>query len=773
MQFRTKLILLTSLSLLVGMMLTALIGFVGVNNLNDTASGELETSLLETNRQSFENYIRANAERTNLLLNQMVSEVQFLAGYAQTIEDNKDTLKPVFDAGSTLTIFQDPLLRDPASGSLQTTDKNRVVTMVWPKNVNPDGTPQPEVLSGIQQSSYLDLLFPVSMKTGIPKSRVFYSGPPESDFWRSLPWFDLAGNVAQQGAYPNYQNSNYWDYEPRQGMLKYWRNWVSQPQTKAGLTSEVTVVPPYQSGTTKQVVMVLHNPIWDKARQQVRGSIGLVVNLDQLTGLVRNLKVGTNGFAFLAKADSSVLAIKDEGSKLLGLPSDSPELLQSLSRKLSDSSNKAVAGLSLPKADAVSLNEVNIQGKVYQVYMNRLAPLNVYDKDRGIQPESWALGFVVPKDEVLAISRSTEKKVDETTGSILITQATATLLVLAIVIMLVFLVSRRLTRSLVVLTGAATKIQQKNYDTQVELKSRDEFGQLGQAFNDMALEIKKYTQNLEGLVRQRTAQLEAANQEITTLNERLKTENVRMKAELEITKQLQQMILPREQELSQIKGLDVAGFMEPADEVGGDYYDVLQQNGHVKIGIGDVVGHGLESGVLMIMVQTAVRTMLASNETDPTRFLSVVNRTIYDNVQRMHSDKNLTLSLLDYTGGSLRVTGQHENAVVVRQNGEIEVIDTMDLGFPIGLEEDIEAFVSQMEIQLQPEDVVVLYTDGVTEAEDLDRQQYGLERLCEVAKANRAKPAGEIKQAIIDDLRSHIGQQHVFDDITLLVLKQR
>lgn len=253
----------------------------------------------------------------------------------------------------------------------------------------------------------------------------------------------------------------------------------------------------------------------------------------------------------------------------------------------------------------------------------------------------------------------------------------------------------------------------------------------------------------------------------------LKAENLRLATELDITRQLQQMLLPREGELGSIAGLDIAGFMEPAEEVGGDYYDVLKYNGSLKIGIGDVTGHGLESGVLMVMVQTAVRTLLCNNETDPAKFLSAVNRTIYDNVQRMNSDKNLSLSLLDYKQGQLCLSGQHEEMIVVRADGSLERIDTIDLGFPIGLEEDIDDFISHTQVQLHPGDVVVLYTDGITEAENLLREQYGIERLCEVVRDNREHSAEQIKQTVLDNVRSHIGQQKVYDDITLLVLKQK
>jgi phosphoserine phosphatase RsbU/P len=286
-------------------------------------------------------------------------------------------------------------------------------------------------------------------------------------------------------------------------------------------------------------------------------------------------------------------------------------------------------------------------------------------------------------------------------------------------------------------------------------------------------ELEQANEELEMRVEERTSELKDANEEITRLNDRLKAENIRMAAELAVTRQLQQMILPKESELDSIEQLDISGFMESATEVGGDYYDVLQQEGRIKIGIGDVTGHGLESGVLMIMVQTAVRTLLTSNETDPIKFLNVLNRTIYDNVQRMNSDKNLTLVVLDYQEGRLRLSGQHEEIIMVRAGGILECIDTVDLGFPLGLIENIDDFVSYADVQLNPGDVVVLYTDGIPEAENMNGELYGLGRLCEVIKQNWQRSAAEIRQAAIADVRRHIGAQTIYDDITLVVLKQK
>ncbi|MCP4699897.1 MAG: PP2C family protein-serine/threonine phosphatase [Gammaproteobacteria bacterium] len=282
---------------------------------------------------------------------------------------------------------------------------------------------------------------------------------------------------------------------------------------------------------------------------------------------------------------------------------------------------------------------------------------------------------------------------------------------------------------------------------------------------------RRYRRELEQKVQERTAQLDLANREITALNKCLQDENRRMGTELDVAQHLQQMVLPRDRELEQVPGLDIAGFMEPAEEVGGDYYDVLQYEGKVRICIGDVTGHGLESGVLMLMIQTAVRTLTINGVSEPKIFFSVLNRILYDNVERMGLEKNTSLVLLDYEQGRMRLSGQHEEILVVRSTGEIEQIDTQDLGFPLGLVPDIADFIAQLEIQLQNGDGVVVFTDGITEAQNEAEELYGAERLCNTVKSNWRYSAHAIQQAVVKDVKRHIGVQKPVDDITLLVLK--
>jgi sigma-B regulation protein RsbU (phosphoserine phosphatase) len=235
---------------------------------------------------------------------------------------------------------------------------------------------------------------------------------------------------------------------------------------------------------------------------------------------------------------------------------------------------------------------------------------------------------------------------------------------------------------------------------------------------------------------------------------------------------MQQLILPKPEDLASIEELDISGYMQPADEVGGDYYDVISMDGVITIAIGDVTGHGLESGILMLMTQTAVVTLKEIKEHDPIRFLDLLNRTIYNNVQRMKIDKNLTLSILNYVEGQVTVSGQHEEIILVRQGGKIERIDTMDLGLPIGLDHNISDFISYTRVELNSGDGIVLYTDGITEARNGSNQRYGIEQLCEIISQNWHYNSHQIQEAVIEDLQQFIGEEKIWDDITLVVLKQ-
>ena len=294
-------------------------------------------------------------------------------------------------------------------------------------------------------------------------------------------------------------------------------------------------------------------------------------------------------------------------------------------------------------------------------------------------------------------------------------------------------------------------------------------------------QLQQQNQLLEREVEQRIraeGDVRRLNEELASLVKLRTQQLAQAEAELNVARQLQKILLPSDEELQRIHSLDIAGFMEPADTVGGDYYDVLQDAQRVHIAIGDVTGHGIESGVMMLIVQSAVRTLLSSQEPDVQAMLTILNRIVYGNLQRLKADKSMTLALLSYqplpdNHGQLELSGQHEEVLVIRCDGSLERVDTIDLGFPLGLQEDISDFVAQTSIHLAPGDGVVLYTDGITEAESSHGKHYSLERLCQCISANWQQSAEGIREAIIREVHQHCAGQVLYDDITLLVLKQR
>lgn len=292
-------------------------------------------------------------------------------------------------------------------------------------------------------------------------------------------------------------------------------------------------------------------------------------------------------------------------------------------------------------------------------------------------------------------------------------------------------------------------------------------------------ELQAHHDHLDVLVAERTAELqrknhdfEAVNKEIKKLNERLEEENKKMGADLDVVRRLQSMVLPRRVDLTAVKNLDISYVMEPAEEVGGDYLDILNIGSVTKIGFGDVTGHGLESGVLMIMVQTAAWSLLEIGVREPVQFLAALNRMVYHNTRRIGADRTISLTFVDLAPRSVTICGQHEEVLIVRQNGQLEVIDTVDLGLPLGWEADITGFLVAKEVPFGAGDLLALVTDGVTEAENPAGEYYGIERCCACLQKNYLLAAEEIKTALVADIDAFIGSQQRFDDVTIIVLKK-
>jgi serine phosphatase RsbU (regulator of sigma subunit) len=251
---------------------------------------------------------------------------------------------------------------------------------------------------------------------------------------------------------------------------------------------------------------------------------------------------------------------------------------------------------------------------------------------------------------------------------------------------------------------------------------------------------------------------------------REKAETQRLESELAIATRIQTSILPRD---LRVRGLEIAARMEPATEVGGDYYDVLPTDGGCWIGIGDVAGHGLGSGLVMMMLQSVVSALVRqSPDAAPRELLRVVNAVLYDNVRaRLQQDEHATLCLIRYrSDGRLSFAGAHEDMLVLRAaSGKVETVPTV--GTWVGATRDIDDVTQDSELRLHEGDVLLLYTDGVIEAQSASGERFGIERLAALLARYRDEPAPLLRDALALAVREFMAEQ--CDDIALLVARYR
>jgi serine phosphatase RsbU (regulator of sigma subunit) len=247
-------------------------------------------------------------------------------------------------------------------------------------------------------------------------------------------------------------------------------------------------------------------------------------------------------------------------------------------------------------------------------------------------------------------------------------------------------------------------------------------------------------------------------------------ESHRLEDEMRIATEIQKGILPR---TVRIEGLDIAAFMRPAASVGGDYYDVIPTPDGCWIGIGDVSGHGLVAGLVMLMLQSVVSGVARRRPGAlPSEVLSIVNAVIYENVRaRMAQEEHLTLTLLRYERtGRLVGAGAHEVILVCRaEDGRTEYVDIP--GTWVGLVPDIREATSDTEFELRAGDLLVLHTDGLTEARNEDGEMFGLERLAATLASARHETAETVRDALVAAVERWTCARE--DDMSLLVARQR
>jgi sigma-B regulation protein RsbU (phosphoserine phosphatase) len=248
---------------------------------------------------------------------------------------------------------------------------------------------------------------------------------------------------------------------------------------------------------------------------------------------------------------------------------------------------------------------------------------------------------------------------------------------------------------------------------------------------------------------------------------RQRAEQDQLRKEVEIAARIQTSILPRSFE---VQGLAIAAHMQPATEVGGDYYDVIPCPSGCWLGIGDVAGHGLQAGLVMLMIQSMVAGMVQmSPAAAPSAIVHALNLALHHNVHsRLQQDEHATLTLIRYeTNGHLTFAGGHEDILVYRaKTNTVELVSTP--GPWVGGARTVFGIVDS-ELQLHDRDVMLLYTDGVIEARNFRDEPFGLKRLCRLFGEAARGPVDRIRDRLIAVVLEW--SPVLEDDVTLLVAR--
>jgi sigma-B regulation protein RsbU (phosphoserine phosphatase) len=239
-------------------------------------------------------------------------------------------------------------------------------------------------------------------------------------------------------------------------------------------------------------------------------------------------------------------------------------------------------------------------------------------------------------------------------------------------------------------------------------------------------------------------------------------------SEMELAKRIQTALLP---DREKIRGYEIAAAMFPAKEVGGDYYDIIETpKGDKWVTIGDVSGHGVDSGLIMMMAQTSISAMVGNcSECQPSEVLRRVNHVIKENIARLGSDHYMTMMAIHLNESQITVAGKHQDIIIYRSAlNKTEVISTH--GTWLGITDNIEKYLTDYTEKIEYGDIVLLFTDGITEAVNKDGEMYGQERLEQSFNQYADLPVDRLCDKIVEDVKDF--QEEQFDDMTLVVIKK-
>jgi serine phosphatase RsbU (regulator of sigma subunit) len=313
------------------------------------------------------------------------------------------------------------------------------------------------------------------------------------------------------------------------------------------------------------------------------------------------------------------------------------------------------------------------------------------------------------------------------------------LLVIALAFIGIIPISHRMTQHLATLTDGVHQLASGDFKTRVPVRSKDEFGALAGAFNQMAADLERH--------------------------EALVVEQERLRKELELSRLIQTEMLPRGS--LQFGAAEISGVSIPAREVGGDFFNYfVLPDGRLALLVGDVSGKGVSAALLMANIQATLRARLP-HETNLATLADRLDRELDQNTPG-GVYLTLFLGILDIDGRLLRyVNAGHNPQFVLR--GTTGILPLASTGMPIALYAGHG--YSEAAVELSSGDLLFFYTDGLVETENERKDMFGAERLQAILERVRAENIDMILHHVEESVMAFRGSAEPFDDATMMALR--
>jgi len=494
---------------------------------------------------------------------------------------------------------------------------------------------------------------------------------------------------------------------------RYWeREWYTSP-VGSGRPSWSD---PYLDVGGGDVAMVTYSmPIRDG--DAIRGVVTADLRLRWLDQRVSEVQLGRSGFGVIVSRDRRVIAASggtredaDVDRRVLDslTPENRARLEPIVSRMVSGGSGFA---------------PVDVDGIRYRLTY------------RPIGHAGWSLATLYPEAELL-----------EEVGSLRTVQAVLSLGGLGILALVIVVLSRRLTQPLQALAASVGQIATGDLDAPLPpVRARDEVGVLTGAFHRMRDSLKTYIRDL---------------QETTAAKERLE-------GELKVARRIQSDMLPRGTAGGRNEGYELAATLVPARAVGGDLFDHFRHGSRVFFLVGDVSGKGVPAALFMARTKTVFEAV-AAREGDPGVILAAANDNLCTENEAGMFVTAICGSLDVETGDLAFSVAGHDPPFLVPAEGAVAPIQ-VEGGRVLGLIEASEYPVNRL--RLEPRDAIVLYTDGISEAQDPAEEFFGARRIGECLTTHRHEEATAITSALLAAVKAFAGAAPQSDDITLMTLR--